>query len=189
VEVVRIHVVGAHAEPVGGKSAACLAEMVFRAQLSPSRLASAGHPVAALAVELAPRIMDGQDRDAIHLLAAAHVYKFSQLNEATAQLGSVTLADLRFNKDLRAVLVRELIKKGVIASENDALVAGRTAQEVAEVLARSSVEVNEKDDDVCKAAVRLANRIAEGNESAARSLMAVEQISIEHRCAGGCSAA
>ncbi len=182
-DVVRIHVVGAHALPVGGKSAACLAEVVHRAQLSPARLLSAGHPVAALAVELAPRIMEGHDRDAVHLLAAAHVYAFCKLAEAAAQLGSVTLADSRFNKELRAVLVRELIKKGVIASENDALVAGCTAQQVAEILSRSSVEVKETDNDVCKAAVRLAHGIADGNDGAARALMAVEQISIEHRCA------
>jgi hypothetical protein len=124
------------------------------------------------------------DLAAIRIVSA--VYQTSIRTEMKAEiaiLGDVTLRNPSFNRKTQEILIRALETAGLVQSNIDSTVLGKTAQQIASVLAAHKQLSEVSDEPEVIMASVLARSIASGDNGAARELAAFAEMQFDCRVA------
>lgn len=141
-------------------------------------------PVAAAALRLAPKLANN-NVVAFRVLATVFDVELMEAVETAETFRSIkgkTLVDKRFNAFVRTILAETLVLTRTVQSMSAPQVRGLSAQQVAKILASTEKKTQQyKHGMVVAASIRLARKIASGNNDAARHLAALQMVSFQEQ--------
>lgn len=131
------------------------------------------------AIQLCDSIASG-DEDAAKLLVATNKARFKELAKQKQDgMKLESLRDVSFADRVKSVLLRALLAAKVIKSVDDQKVRGLRVQKIAELVKQSKIDLKKISDPVLRLAVEKAAEIADGNDDAAREVVAAEDTQFE----------
>jgi len=123
------------------------------------------------AVRLAPAIAMN-DCDAAKKLVSLDRLAHSQVSREAAHLKGSKLSTSSFNAVTKAALLKTLVRTGIIDSAASSSWHNLDAQDAAKLLLSAHLRAKDSTDPLSAAAIRLASRIAQGENNAAQQLVA-----------------
>ena len=154
-------------------SAEQAAKLLSESDLDPSKVSD---PAVRRALLLAKRIASGDHSAAQELVAHHRVHHEEQVKAAMKKYAGKTLEDPQFNGAVKQSMMAAMMAAGLISGPNDPKWLSMSAQDAAKALAASGLDPSQVSDPAVRKALLLAKRIAEGDLTAARELVAHHEV-------------